>query len=125
MSVIENVLLPLVPGGGARAGDETKALAALAEIGLDRDKAHARAALLSGGERQRVAIVRALVREPKLLLLDEPTAHLDRESATQILTLLKEQKARGRTIVVSTHDPRLIAGEIDRTIEMQGGTIVT
>jgi putative ABC transport system ATP-binding protein len=125
MSVLENVLLPLVPDGGAKAEDETKALAALADVGLDRGKALARASLLSGGERQRAAIVRALIREPKLLLLDEPTAHLDRESAESILALLGKQKAAGRTIIVSTHDPRVAdAAGIDRTIEMRDGAIV-
>jgi putative ABC transport system ATP-binding protein len=125
MSVLENVLLPLVPEGGARAKDEARALASLAEVGLDRGKALARAALLSGGERQRAAIVRALVREPKLLLLDEPTAHLDRESAQAILALLAKQKRDGRTIVVSTHDPRVAsAAGIDRAIEMRDGVVV-
>ncbi len=125
MSVIENVLLPLVPDGGARAADEKKALEALAEVGLDEGRARARASLLSGGERQRAAIVRALSREPALLLLDEPTAHLDAESAAGVLALLDAQKTKGRTIVVSTHDPRLAdhAG-IDRTIEMREGRIV-
>ena len=124
MSVIENVLLPLVPDGGATAKDEARALASLAEVGLDRGKAQARASLLSGGERQRAAIVRALIREPKLLLLDEPTAHLDRESAVGVLSLLAKQKEKGRTIVVSTHDPRIAEdSRIDRTIELRDGVI--
>jgi len=124
MSVLENVLLPLVPEGGAASVQESKALAELDRVGLDRGKALARASMLSGGERQRVAIVRALIREPKLLLLDEPTAHLDRESATGILELLGEQKTKGRTIVVSTHDPRVAEHSgIDRVIEMKDGTI--
>jgi putative ABC transport system ATP-binding protein len=123
MSVLENVLLPLVPDGGASAKDEAKALEALAGVGLDRGKAMARASLLSGGERQRAAIVRALVREPRLLLLDEPTAHLDRESAGGILSLLENQKAAGRTIVVSTHDPRVTSDRIDRVIELRDGLI--
>lgn len=124
MSVLENVLLPLVPGGGATAQDEAKALKALEGVGLDRGKAQARASLLSGGERQRAAIVRALIREPKLLLLDEPTAHLDRESASGIISLLAAQKAAGRTIIVSTHDPRLGSAEgIDREIAMSDGKI--
>ena len=125
MSVIENVLLPLVPEGGATAKDEARALESLARMGLDRGKAMARASMLSGGERQRAAIVRALIREPKLLLLDEPTAHLDRESAEGILSLLAEQKKAGRTIVVSTHDPRLASEQIDRVIEMRDGVIVS
>ena len=123
MSVIENVLLPLVPDGGASAADEARALKSLEDVGLDRSKAHARAAMLSGGERQRAAIVRALIREPQLLLLDEPTAHLDRESAAGILGLLEKQKAAGRTIVVSTHDPRIASDAIDRMIEMRDGVI--
>lgn len=126
MSVLENVLLPLVPDGGTGKDDEQRALAALAKMGLDRGKALARASLLSGGERQRAAIVRALVREPKLLLLDEPTAHLDRQNAEELLTLLADQKAAGRTLVISTHDPRVVeAAGIDRTIEMRDGAIVT
>lgn len=124
MSVIENVLLPLVPDGGASGKDEAKALEALAGVGLDLGKARARASLLSGGERQRAAIVRALIREPKLLLLDEPTAHLDQDSARGILALLRKQKEAGRTIVVSTHDPRLAADEIDRVIELRDGVVV-
>jgi putative ABC transport system ATP-binding protein len=123
MSVIENVLLPLVPDGGASAQDEARAFASLAEMGLDRDKALARASLLSGGERQRAAIVRALIREPKLLLLDEPTAHLDRGSAEGIVALLRKQKEAGRTIVVSTHDPRVEHEGIDRVIELVDGRV--
>jgi putative ABC transport system ATP-binding protein len=125
MSVLENVLLPLVPDGGASAKDEARALEALAGVGLDRGKAMARASLLSGGERQRAAIVRALVREPKLLLLDEPTAHLDRAAAEEVLALLARQKTAGRTIVVSTHDPRIAAEELGRVIELSDGVIVS
>ena len=124
MSVIENVLLPLVPDGGATSADERRALASLGEVGLDAGKALARASMLSGGERQRAAIVRALMREPKLLLLDEPTAHLDRESAEGIVALLTKQKAAGRTIVVSTHDPRLASAAIDRIVELRDGALV-
>jgi putative ABC transport system ATP-binding protein len=126
MSVLENVLLPLVPDGGTGKDDEQRALASLAKMGLDRGKALARASTLSGGERQRAAIVRALVREPKLLLLDEPTAHLDRQNAEELLALLEAQKAAGRTLVISTHDPRVVECKgIDRTIEMRDGAIVS
>jgi putative ABC transport system ATP-binding protein len=125
MSVLENVMLPLVPEGGGGADDEARALSSLAELGITREKALARASRLSGGERQRAAIVRALVREPKLLLLDEPTAHLDAENAAAIAKLLRSEKARGRTIVASTHDPRLADAEgIDRTLEMRDGRLI-
>jgi putative ABC transport system ATP-binding protein len=125
MSVLENVLLPLVPDGGGSDEDETRALASLAALGITRPKALARASHLSGGERQRAAIVRALVRQPKLLLLDEPTAHLDRDNALAIAELLRNEKARGRTIIASTHDPRLAEAEgIDRTLDMRDGRLV-
>ncbi len=125
MSVLENVMLPLVPDGGGGYDDEARALTQLAKLGITRDEALARASRLSGGERQRVAIVRALVREPKLLLLDEPTAHLDAENASAIAALLRSEKARGRTIVASTHDPRLAEAEgIDRIVEMRDGRLI-
>jgi putative ABC transport system ATP-binding protein len=125
MSVLENVMLPLVPDGGGGEEDESRALASLAALGITREKALSRASRLSGGERQRAAIVRALVREPKLLLLDEPTAHLDAENAAAIAKLLLAEKARGRTIVASTHDPRLAEAEgIDRALEMRDGRLI-
>ena len=124
MSVLENVLLPLVPDGGGGADDERRALARLAEVGLSGDKARARASRLSGGERQRAAIVRALIRDPKLLLLDEPTAHLDSESTTGIVDLLRAQKESGRTIVIATHDARIAEADlVDRVVEMRDGRI--
>ena len=107
LSVEENVLLPLVPRpGGLRAKSaavrewlERLQVAALAEQPARE---------LSGGERQRVALARALVTEPRLLLLDEPTAHQDRAQVARILEELDAARRRGALVVVATHDPRLV-----------------
>lgn len=123
MSLEENVLLPLVPTGGPSAADRARIEALLARFGLAARR-RARASTLSGGERQRGAIVRALVRAPPLLLLDEPTAHVDAEAARAILEHLVALAAGGTTIVATTHDPRLSehAG-VSRTLAMRDGRL--
>lgn len=123
MTLLENVLLPLVPTGGASAADGRRVDALLARFGLAH-RARALAGRLSGGEKQRAAIVRALVRDPPILLLDEPTAHLDAARTTELVGLLASLRDEGRTIVCATHDPRL-AGDprVDRAIAMADGRI--
>jgi putative ABC transport system ATP-binding protein len=124
MTLSENVMLPLVPTGGPSAAERARAAALLERFGLAA-KRDARASRLSGGERQRGSIVRALVRDPRLLLLDEPTAHLDAASALELITLLSSLRDDGRAIVCATHDPRLAGAEsVDRAIEMRDGRIV-
>lgn len=130
MTVEENLLLPLVPCGGPTQRDEAQMTARLERAGL-ADARRMRAGRLSGGERQRVAILRALVRDPPLLLLDEPTAHLDATSARELLTWLDALRGepvgdRPRTLVVATHDPRMIAHSgVDRVIAMAEGKLVS
>lgn len=124
MSVRENVLLPLVPLGGARAAHAERARALLKRFGLE-SKIETRAERLSGGERQRAAIARALILSPPVLLLDEPTAHLDTENARAVVELLAELRDEGTTIVAATHDPRLAEDpRVDRTHVMRDGAIV-
>lgn len=124
MTLLENVLLPLVPTGGASAADETRAGALLERFGLS-PRVRSRASRLSGGERQRGAIVRALVRDPPILLLDEPTAHLDAANASEVVGLLASLRDEGRAIVCATHDPRLADdARVDRAIAMVDGRIV-
>lgn len=106
MTVRENVLLPLVPLGGASAAHVKRCEALLARFGI-ADEIDRRADRLSGGQRQRAAIARALILEPPILLLDEPTAHLDTENALAVVDLLAELVGDGATIVAATHDPRL------------------
>lgn len=124
MSLIENILLPCVPSGGATKADKERAAQLLTRFGLE-GRHRARASQLSGGERQRGAIARALMREPPILLLDEPTAHLDSENAREVVALLASLRDEGKTIVCATHDPRLAEDPaVDRTITMADGRIV-
>ena len=108
-SVLENVLIPtLVATEGG--GDQTARARALVEqVGL-ADRADHRPAALSGGERQRAAIARALIRQPRLLLCDEPTGNLDRASADTVASVLLDLHRRQQTIlVIVTHSPQLAA----------------
>lgn len=124
MSVEENMLLPLVPRGGATQTDLERAQKLLERFGVAA-KRHAEARRLSGGERQRVALARALMLEPPILLLDEPTAHLDAARAAEVAALLGSLRDEGKTIVASTHDPRLAeASVIDRVLTMRDGALL-
>lgn len=123
MTVRENVLLPLVPLGGARKVDVQRARALLERFGLG-DRLESTPARLSGGQRQRAAIARALILDPPILLLDEPTAHLDTENARIVVSLLAELAAEGTTVVAATHDPRLADDErVSRVVTMRDGAI--
>lgn len=105
MSVRENVLLPSFPDG-IRSDDVRRANVLLERFAM-RHLARTAAGALSGGERQRVALARALVRDPPLLLLDEPTAHLDDERARSVAEILADLAAAGRALVVASHDSRI------------------
>lgn len=122
MTLEENVLLPLVPTG-VSAAERARIDALLERFGLAKLRG-ARASSLSGGERQRGALVRALVRDPAIVLLDEPTAHVDAEAAAVILEHLDRLAKDGKTIVTTTHDPRLRdhAG-VTRAREMRDGKL--
>lgn len=125
MTLLENVLVPLVPTGGATKEERARADRLLERFGIAA-KRHAIASRLSGGERQRAAIARALVRDPAILLLDEPTAHLDAASAGELVTLLMALRNEGKAIACSTHDPRLADDpRIDRAIAIADGRVVS
>jgi lipoprotein-releasing system ATP-binding protein len=109
-TVLENVLIPtLVASGGNGGGDTDRARRLVEQVGLAARIDH-RPGGLSGGERQRVAIARALVREPHLLLCDEPTGNLDRASAEQVASLLLDlHRQRQGILIVVTHSAQLAA----------------
>lgn len=122
-TVLENVLVPFLADGAAAPDDQRRATGLLERVGLAQRLAH-RPAELSGGERQRVAIARALVREPLLLLADEPTGNLDRTTAQSIARLLLELQAeRNAILVVVTHSDAM-AAVLQRSMEIDSGKLV-
>ena len=123
LSAWENVALPLVYAGAAAREREQSALAMLERVGLSH-RAQARPAEMSGGQRQRVALARALIRQPRLILADEPTGSLDSVTAGEVMTLLRDLNQRlGVTVLMVTHDKDL-AARCARRIEMLDGRVV-
>ena len=107
-SVLENVLVPTLVAD-SHNGDRERALALLEQVGL-KDRLNHLPGELSGGEQQRVALARALIREPLLLLCDEPTGNLDRASAETVASMLLDvQRSRETILIVVTHNPDLAA----------------
>ncbi len=123
-TVLENVLIPtLALGGPHRPGAEKRAHELLEAVGLAHRETY-RPAQLSGGERQRVAVVRALINEPRLILADEPTGALDEANAAALTDLLVDlQKLTGVTLVLVTHH-RAQAERMGRVLEIHEGQIV-
>ena len=121
-SVIENVLTPLLADGAARKEDVARAEQLLQRVGLGARLDH-RPAQLSGGERQRAAIARAVLRNPTLILADEPTGNLDRSTAGVITDLMLQLQAEHNAIlIVVTHSPAL-AERLQRRYEIDGGRL--
>lgn len=123
-STWENVALPLAYRKGEVRSEEQykRAMQMLARVGLDRRAGH-QPMELSGGERQRVAIARALVTEPAVLLADEPTGNLDSATGREIMSLLTELHAEGKTIIMVTHDMN-IARYASRICTMRDGILM-
>ena len=122
LSALDNVMLPLLYRG--RVTDaQRRAIEALQRVGLEQ-RAHHRPMELSGGERQRVAIARALITDPALILADEPTGNLDSQTGQEIMHLLHDLSAAGRTIVIVTHDAS-VAANAQCVVHMRDGQIVT
>jgi putative ABC transport system ATP-binding protein len=108
LTVLENVTLPVELGGTGGRAVERRAGELLARVGL-ADRAGAFPDTLSGGEQQRIAIARALIREPRVVLADEPTGNLDEENGALVLGLLLElTRDSGKTLVMATHNPEIV-----------------
>ena len=121
-SALENVMMPLLIGGVRRSVALKQATEVLGEVGLGERLTHKPGAL-SGGEQQRVAIARALVRQPRLLLADEPTGNLDSLTSDEILALLNQiHRSRGLTMVIVTHNQAL-ATSLDRVLQIEDGIL--
>ncbi len=121
-SVFDNVMLPLEITGFDRTESAKRARAALDKVGLlAREKTMPIA--LSGGEQQRLCIARAIVHRPSILLADEPTGNLDSAYASEILEMFKSFNQVGVTVVIVTHDERLIERFGERTLHLQHGTL--
>lgn len=119
-SVFDNVAIVLEAIGKKRRFIEKKVKSILRTVGME-ESLHSLPLSLSGGEQQRIAVARAVVGDPKIILADEPTGNLDEDSAGIILELLKRFHARGATVIIATHDKELIRKTGGRVIHLNQG----
>ncbi len=123
VTTLENVMLPAYPLGEPRPALVARARRLLELLDLGH-RLRARAEWLSGGEAQRAAIARALVNEPKVIVADEPTAHLDTRLSREFMEIVGRLKAQGKTLVIASHDPIVCeAPVVDRAIGIRDGRI--
>jgi len=122
-TVLENVAITLEVLGWGKKDINKRVYHILKQLGLEH-KLTSTPLRLSGGEQQRIAMARALVNEPKIILADEPTGNLDEESKEQVLSILKEANIHGSTVVVATHDRRLIDNSHKRVVVLEKGHVV-
>jgi len=123
LSAFENVELPMLIAGTPKKEREERARQLLASVGLTDRAAH-RPDELSGGEQQRVAIVRALVNKPSVVLADEPTGDLDTKTGTEVMHALRDlSRSEEATVIVVTHDP-IVADLASKVFEMRDGKII-
>jgi len=122
LTALENVELPLMYAGKNSSFRRKRAMELLEAVGL-RERMHHKPKELSGGQQQRVAIARALSADPPIILGDEPTGNLDTKSGREILEILKNLHANGKTVVLITHDLS-IARQAQRNVHIQDGKIV-
>lgn len=123
MSAVENAMLPAVPLGEPRRAVYERAMGLFEQFGM-LHKAHARVEHLSGGEAQRVAIVRALINSPEVIIADEPTAHLDTALSEETLRIFEGLNKSGRTLIIASHDPVVCnATFINRVVDIRDGRL--
>ena len=122
-TVYENVALVLEAARRRQRLIEKKVHSVLGTVGLE-DRMHSLPLSLSGGEQQRVAVARAMVGDPKIILADEPTGSLDPESADALMAYLEDFHQRGATVILATHDQSLIRKAKGRIVQLRQGRIV-
>jgi len=122
-SALDNVALPLLYSRHGHKGAREKAKECLAKVGLAHREAH-QPTELSGGQQQRVAIARALIKDPHIILADEPTGALDSHTTDEIIKLFEQLNATGITVIIVTHEPD-IAKRAHRRITFRDGKIVS
>ena len=124
LSAVENIILPGYPGGTPRAQLLARAEALLADLQLAHRR-DAKVEWLSGGEQQRVAICRALINDPEILVADEPTANLDSTLSAEFLAILRRLAEAGRTVILTSHDPLVVeSAVVDRVYSLRDGQLI-
>ena len=124
LSAIENIILPGYPSGTPRAQLLARAEVLLADLQLAHRR-DAKVEWLSGGEQQRVAICRALINDPQILVADEPTANLDSKLSAEFLAILRRLAEAGRTVILTSHDPLVVESEVvDRVYSLRDGQLI-
>jgi putative ABC transport system ATP-binding protein len=123
ITVLENIMLPLYTTGEKLSAIRTTAESVIEKLDLTK-RTHFPVQGLSGGEQQRVAISRALVNNPEIILADEPTAHLDTKLSEELIGILHRLNQEGKTIIIATHDPLVYERDfVDRLVEMRDGKV--
>ena len=124
ITALENVMIPAYPCGVRQALLKKKALELLDLFNVS-GKAAARVEWLSGGEAQRVTIARALINNPRIIIADEPTAHLDTKLSKEFIAIMARLNREGRTVLIASHDPLVFEStEVTRVIELHDGKVL-
>ena len=124
ISVLENIMIPAYPTGKKHAEVKERAQDLLRRLHMET-KVDQKVEQLSGGEQQRVAISRALINDPSVIIADEPTAHLDTDLSRQFMDLMIGLKEDGKTVLIASHDPLVSGyGGVDRVVGLRDGKII-
>lgn len=124
ITALENVMIPAYPSGEKHASLKKRAIDLLNLLNLSH-KAFSNVEWLSGGEAQRIAIARALINDPAIIIADEPTAHLDSHLSREFMEIMRQLKKQGKTLLIASHDPIVFESDvIDRIIDMRDGMVL-
>jgi putative ABC transport system ATP-binding protein len=124
ISALENIMLPAYPTGERQSLFRARAKELMKMLSIERHYSSP-VEWLSGGEQQRVAIARSLINDPKIIIADEPTAHLDSRLSQEFLEITGQLKSQGKTIIIASHDPLVYeSGLCDAVVEMRDGCII-